>query len=88
MSDALPPEQLLQIEAVVRRAVREEIADAGLRLDDAAHQDEAREDFRFLRRMRKAIDGAASKVGMAVILAITSGLIYLVVQGFKLFGGK
>jgi hypothetical protein len=88
VSDPLPHEQLLQIEAVVRRAVREEFAEAGLRLDDASHQDEAKEDFRFVRRFRKGVEGAAGKVGMAVILAVTSGFLYLVVQGFKLFGGK
>ncbi|WP_449397149.1 hypothetical protein [Devosia riboflavina] len=37
------PEQIAQLRAVMR----EEWADAGLRLDDAGHQDEAREDFRF-----------------------------------------
>lgn len=88
MSDALSSEQLQQIEAVVRRAVREEISDAGLRLDDAAHQDEAREDFRFLRRMRKAIDGIASKVGVAVIMAILGGVFWLFTAGLNFWKGQ
>lgn len=84
----LTVEQLRQIEAVVRLAVREELNDAGLRVDGVEHQDEAREDFRFIRRLRKRVDGAASKVGMAVILAITSGLIWLVVQGANIWKGQ
>jgi hypothetical protein len=56
--------------AQIRAAFREELADAGLRLDDATHQDEAREDFRFLRRLRISWDGAVNQVGNAVLLAI------------------
>lgn len=77
-------EQLEQLRSVFR----EELADAGLRLDSVEHQDEAREDFRFVRRLRKRVDGAASKVGMAVILAVTSGIIWLVVQGANLWRGQ
>lgn len=62
----LTPEQLTQI---VRLAVREEMADSGLRLDGEIHQDAAKEDFRFLRNLRKTWDGAVSKVGNAVLLA-------------------
>ena len=40
------------------------------RLDDAEQQDLAREDFRFLRRLRLSWDGAVSKVGNAVLLGI------------------
>ena len=56
--------------AQIRAAFREELADAGLRLDDAEHQDLAREDFRFLRRLRLSWDGAVSRIGNAVLLAI------------------
>lgn len=56
--------------AQLRSAFREELADAGLRLDDAKQQDEAREDFRFLRRLRKAWDGTAKKIGNAVLAAL------------------
>lgn len=73
------PEQLEQI----RTAFREELADAGLRLDDGKSQDAAREDFRWLRRARLAWDGAAIKVGGAILgallvicgVVITSGLV-------------
>lgn len=63
-------EQLQQINATVRNAVREELADAGLRLDGPDNQDEAKEDFRFLRRWRRSYEGAASKIGGAILLSI------------------
>jgi hypothetical protein len=66
VSKGFTPEQLEQI----RTAFREELADAGLRLEDAKSQDAAREDFRWLRRARLAWDGAASKIGGAVLAAI------------------
>lgn len=65
----LTPEQLTQI---VRSAVREEMADSGLRLDGEIHQDAAKEDFRFLRNLRETWDGAVSKVGNAVLLAVVA----------------
>lgn len=74
----LTPEQL-------RSILREELANAGLRIDGEDHQDEAREDFRFLRRIRKSTDRFSSYVGMAVIVAITSGVIWLVTQGLNLW---
>ncbi len=63
------PEQLTQI---VRSAVREEMADSGLRLDGEIHQDAAKEDFRFLRNLRKTWDGAVSKIGNAVLIAVVA----------------
>jgi hypothetical protein len=81
------PEQLAQIDATVRRAVREEMADAGLRLDDATHQDEAREDFRFVRRLRKGVDGTAAKIGWLVIAALCGGLIWIFSLGLNFWRG-
>lgn len=68
MGKGFTPEQLGQI----RAALWEEIADAGLRLDDADHQDEAREDFRFLRRFRLMWDGGARKIGKGFLVALIS----------------
>lgn len=65
----LTPEQLTQI---VRSAVREEMADSGLRLDGEIHQDAAKEDFRFLRNLRETWDGAVSKIGNAVLIAVVA----------------
>lgn len=72
-------EQLGQI----RAAFREELADAGLRLDGAEQQDEAREDFRFLRRLRLRLDGAASKIGWLFIAAAFGAVMYLVNLGLS-----
>jgi hypothetical protein len=86
--EGFTPEQLKQLESIVRTSVREELNDAGLRLDGADHQDEAREDFRFIRRLRKRVDGASSKVGAAVLLALTSGVIWIIIQGVNFWKGQ
>lgn len=72
------PEQLAQI----RTAMREELADAGLRLDGADHQDEAREDFRFLRRLRHTWDGTTKKIGTAVLTALIGFALIIFGSGF------
>lgn len=75
------------LEALVRKAVRDELNAAGLRLDDPSHQDEAKEDFRFLRKIRKSFDGAASKIGYTILLALAGGIIWLVTQGLNAWRG-
>ena len=69
MSEELSQVAMQQIESIVRRAIREEFADAGLRVDDQSQQDEAREDFRFVRKLRKLWDATASKTGNTVLIA-------------------
>lgn len=81
----LSADQLDQIEARLRRAIREELADAGLRLDGPEHQDEAREDFRFIRRLRLGIDGVAAKLGWAVIAALLGGVLWLLQLGLDVW---
>lgn len=78
----------MEIEHIVRKALRDELANAGLLLDEENHVFDAREDFRFLRRLRQAIDGTASKIGYAFLLAIVGGVSTAVWQGFKLMAGK
>ena len=73
-----------ELEELVHNAVLKAFDEVGLRVDEPDHRDEAREDFRFIRIMRKSTYGAASKVGLAIILAITSGFVWIVWQGFKL----
>lgn len=77
-SKSFTPEQVAQI----RAAFREELADAGLRLDDASHQDQAREDFRFLRRLRQTWDGSTKKVGTAVLTALIGVALIIFGSGF------
>ena len=52
MSDGFSSEQLLQLEAIVEQGVRKGFADAGLRIDDGASEDEARKDFAFIRVLK------------------------------------
>jgi hypothetical protein len=77
-----------EMEALVRNAVRQELSAAGLRIDEPEHQDEAREDFRFLRKMRRSMDGAASKVGYTILLSIAGGIIWLITQGANVWRGS
>lgn len=85
MSDeAFSPAQLDQL----RQVFREELADAGLRLDGPDHVDSAREDFRFVRRLRLGVNGIASKVGWAVITAIIGGMIWIFSAGLNLWKGQ
>ena len=60
-------EQLAQIKLAVRDAVREEFDRAGLRVDAVEDIDHAREDFRFLRRVRRYSDNVARGLGMWII---------------------
>lgn len=84
MSDAFSPEQLDQLRAVFR----EELADAGLRIDGADHVDEARRDFMFLRSLRKGVNGTAAKIGWTVIAAALGAVFWLVNGGLNLWKGS
>lgn len=82
MTESFSNDQMQQIVAAVRTAVREELADAGLRLDTGDHQADAREDFRFIRRLRLSWDGAVSKIGNAVLISIIAIVGTIVSMGF------
>jgi hypothetical protein len=85
--EAFSPAQLAQITTAVKAAVRDELADAGLRLDDTSHQDEAREDFRFVRKLRLGVNGMASKIGWTVIAAIVGAAIWIFSAGLNFWRG-
>jgi cell division protein FtsX len=82
-SKSFSTEQMEQL----RTAFREELADAGLRIDGPEHVDLAREDFRFLRRLRTGTQGTAAKVGWAVIFAILSAAVWLFTNGINAWKG-
>ena len=63
--------------------MREELKEAGLWLETPGQQENAREDFRFLRTFRKAFNGTASKIGTALLLALVSGFVFLVMTGLN-----
>lgn len=83
MTNQLPDLSIMELKALIREAVREELDDAGLRIGEPESRDEAREDFRFLRLLRKRYDSTVNKVGTAVVLAIVSALIAVFWAGFK-----
>lgn len=77
--DAFSSAQLAQL----RQVFREEMGDAGLRLDGADHVDEARRDLMFLRTLRKGVNGTAAKIGWVVIAAILGAVTWIVNGGLN-----
>lgn len=71
----------------LRVAFREELADAGLRIDGPEHVDDARRDFMFLRSLRQALNGTASKIGWFFIAAILGAVVWLVNSGLTMWKG-
>jgi hypothetical protein len=73
-----------ELRSLVKEAVRDALFEAGLRTEEPEHIEEARKDFSFLRRMRMASDGAASKIGYFILATVGSGLLFALWQGIKL----
>ena len=90
--DVFSPAQVAQLEDIVdkaaRKAVRDEMADSGLRLDGPDHVEENRKDFQFTRSLRKTVSALAEKVGWFVIAAILGGIVFLVQAGFNIVKGN
>lgn len=83
-SQGFTREQMEQL----RGLFREELADAGLRIDGPEHVDDAREDFRFLRRLRVGLNGFSSKIGWAVIVAILGAAVAIFTLGLNAWKGQ
>jgi hypothetical protein len=83
-NDAFSSAQLGQL----RQVFREELADAGLRLDGADQVDEARRDFMFLRSLRRGVNGTAAKIGWTVIAAVLGLVIWLITSGANFWRGQ
>jgi hypothetical protein len=66
---------------IVRAAVRDELRAVGLRTDDVEHSEAVRDDLKFAGRLRKTVEGFASKIGLAIVLAVVGGVIYLLQLG-------
>ena len=75
-----------ELREIIREAVREELHDVGLRTDSPESREATREDLRFSRQLRKTVEGAASKVGLAIIMAIVGGVMLALWEGLKLLG--
>lgn len=82
-SKSFTPEQIAQLRAVMVDV----LGDAGLRLDGAGHEDEARKDFMFLRAFRTGVNGTAGKIGWLVIAALCGALFWLVTAGLNAWRG-
>lgn len=74
-----------ELEEMIGRVVRNELMHAGVYVEDAKGREESRADFGFLRRVRRAYDSMVSKIGAAVVLALVGGLVWLIVQGAKVW---
>ncbi|MBB3771500.1 hypothetical protein FHS55_002099 [Angulomicrobium tetraedrale] len=68
---------------VVRDVFREELHAIGLRAASADEVDQAREDFRALRRWRLAMDGIASKIGYTVITVLVGAMLIVAWAGVR-----
>ncbi|MBS7545698.1 hypothetical protein [Ancylobacter oerskovii] len=68
---------------LIEKSVRRGLADAGLYLEDKEDREEARKDFWFLRRWRRAMDGAAAKIGYSVLGIFVAGMALVIWAGFK-----
>lgn len=82
-SKTFTPEQIAQL----RTVMVEVLGDAGLRLDETEHEDEARRDFMFLRALRRGVNGTAAKIGWLVIAAFFGGVAWLVNSGLNVWRG-
>lgn len=87
MAETFSAEQLAQLEGIVDKAVRQVFADAGLRVDEGDHEDEARKDFAFLRSVRRTLGGWATSIGWVVILSVISAVIWLIQSGLTFWKG-
>lgn len=72
-----------ELHQLMKKSMRETLEDAGLYVADADDRREAREDFRFLRRLRRAMDGVASKVGYSVLAVLTGAALVVIWAGIK-----
>jgi hypothetical protein len=74
------------IEDACRDAVRSELEQAGLLIDEPGDREEAREDFRFVRRLRLRFDRTGNAIGNAVLLALGTLVVALMALAGKAMG--
>lgn len=88
MSRRLPVMTEEEFRAMMRDVLHDELRKGGLRLDTDDHADASAKDMAFLRSFREGVAGVSAKIGMAVIMAILSGLMLATWTGFKAIAGK
>ncbi len=79
---------IAEIEVTVRKVLREELRDIGLRVGTEDQQEEVREDFRFLRLWRRNVNGIALKIGWLFIAAGVGGIIWIFTQGLNFWNQR
>jgi hypothetical protein len=77
-----------EFRTLIKDSVREELTACGLLITTPAEKLEAQEDFAFIRKWRKKLDGASNKIGYAIIFGIVSILGSLLAAGFTAKFGK
>lgn len=77
-----------ELAALIKQSVQDAFRDVGLYTEDPGLLEDAREDFRFVRRLRKRCDSWVNKVGTFVVMTILTGVLTLMGWGFKAFLGK
>ncbi|CAM5194534.1 Haemolysin XhlA OS=Bosea thiooxidans OX=53254 GN=SAMN05660750_03308 PE=4 SV=1 [Bosea thiooxidans] len=73
-----------ELSQIIRTAVRAELDHIGLMVEEADHVSEAREDFRFVRRLRLAIDKTSGIVGKVIVTAIVAAVLAAIAKGFSI----
>ena len=73
-----------ELQTMMERAVQRGLEDIGLYTESAEDRRETREDLRFARRMRRAMDSTAGKIGYAVITVMTGTALVLLWAGIKI----
>ncbi|MEN6548576.1 MAG: hypothetical protein ABFE07_21225 [Armatimonadia bacterium] len=72
-----------ELQAMMEKAVQRGLEDVGLYTEDADDRRETREDMRFLRRWRRAIDGAAGKIGYTFLAVLVGAFLLALWTGIK-----
>jgi len=73
-----------ELALLIRGAVRAEFDRIGLSVEDAENVYEAREDFRFTRKLRVAIDRASGWIGKTILTALVAGIFALIAKGVNI----
>ena len=72
-----------ELRVLIKEAIRDELFAVGLRTDSPDQAEAARDDQRFVRRLRLGMNGFASKVGMAVITVVVSAVAIVLWKGWE-----
>jgi hypothetical protein len=78
-----PADITARVNALKWLAAKRKLDHVGLTVEEADHVTEAREDFRFVRRLRLAIDKTSGIVGKVVVTAVVAAILAAIAKGFN-----